>query len=152
MSPPASTSPTPLRFFPFKCYVKKPITKKEWWNVISSELTERTAVTASCLHCTIQPPVFSPGYWLELGCGTRRASCMWTQTIYVHARTRTEDKLSILPSLTGWAPCFVALLVHDSHTKSQFPGVSMQGICLIATFTFCRQCLEQNFKKRCQNA
>lgn len=35
---------------PFMRYVKKPITKSEWWNIISSELRERTTVATSCLH------------------------------------------------------------------------------------------------------
>lgn len=33
-----------------------------------------------------------------------------------------------------------------THIKPPFPGVSMQGIYLIATYTFCRQCLEQKLQ------
>ncbi len=49
--------PTFIFPFPFKHYVKKPITKSEWWNVISSELIEGPAVATSCLH----PPWLSTG-------------------------------------------------------------------------------------------
>lgn len=149
--------PPPLLIFlfPSSTYVKKPITKSEWWNVISIELRERTTVATSCLHSPHSAPCTPPGYWLVLRHGTWRASCVYTHIIYehthVHTQTWTAERLSI--QVLNWmSVMFSVLLVYDSqththtHTKSSFPGVSMQGIYLIATYTFCRQCLEHKLQ------
>lgn len=139
------TSASPHLSLPFIRCVKKPIAKSEWWNVISSELIERTAVTTSCLHCTIHP-LSSPR--LLTGTATwNMKAIMYVNTYYlcsIHTQTRTVEWFSI--QVLNWmSTLFSVLLVHDSNTNSH-PGVSMQGICLIATYTFCRQCLEQKLQ------
>lgn len=42
--------------------------------------------------------------------------------------------------------CLVSLHVCSSNTNSPFPGVSIQGIFLIATCTFCRQYLVEKLQ------